>query len=447
MRHGSPSRPETGQTGESEPHEDRTPAFGSRSLQMSSLARTSRRLSAPEQIDRALSVTSARGWIALLAVLATATGVGFWSVFGEVATYVEADGILLNRGGKVVDASATGNGRVTAITVSVGDEIQKGDLVSTIVNSELAARHASALALVEEREQALDALKAAVAAESRVVLQNNAQRRNQLEELEAIARELLTVTRANFVNSKRLLEKGIVTRLRLERTQQEFNEARRVLLDLSRDRGALEASEIKYNNENLKRIRDMTHTVEAAKREVREIEALLTRNEVTAPVSGQVIEIKVTIGAAVNPGTAVASIRTGTSQLEVLLYVPPAEGKRVLAGMQAFVSPATVRREEFGAIRGTVTSVSPFPVSFKGMVAVLQNPSLARSFSKEGPPYAGGVTLASDPSTASGFAWTSPKAANQRPTAGTLASVEIKTRSQPPITLAVPLLKELLGIR
>ena len=243
------------------------------------------------------------------------------------------------------------------------------------------------------------------------------------------------------------MEKGIVTRLRLERTQQEFNEARRVLLDLSRDRGTLEASEIKYKNENLKRVRDMTHTLEAAKREVKEIETLLARNEVTAPVSGQVIEIKVTIGAAVNPGTAVASIRTGTSQLEVLLYVPPAEGKRVSAGMQALVSPATVRREEFGAIKGTVKSVSPFPVSFKGMVAVLQNPSLARSFSKDGPPYAGGVTLASDPSTASGFAWTSPKAANQRPTAGTLASVEIKTRSQPPITLAVPLLKELLGIR
>ena len=131
----------------------------------------------------------------------------------------------------------------------------------------------------------------------------------------------------------------------------------------------------------------------------------------------------------------------------MLLYVPPDEGKKVEAGMQALVSPATVRREEFGAIRGTVASLSLFPVSFEGMVAVLQNPSLARSLSSDGPPYAGRIALLSDPTTASGFAWTSPKAANQKPTAGTLASVEIKTRSQPPITLAVPLLKELLGLR
>ena len=115
--------------------------------------------------------------------------------------------------------------------------------------------------------------------------------------------------------------------------------------------------------------------------------------------------------------------------------------------MQALVSPSTVRREEFGAIRGTVDSLSSFPISFEGMVAVLQNQSLARTFSEDGPPYAGRIALLPDPATASGFAWTSPKASSQRLTAGTLASVEIKTRSQPPITLAVPLLKELLGIR
>ena len=81
------------------------------------------------------------------------------------------------------------------------------------------------------------------------------------------------------------------------------------------------------------------------------------------------------------------------------------------------------------------------------MVAVLQNRSLARTFSKNGPPYAGRIALTSDPATASGFAWTSPKGADQRLTAGTIASIEIKTRQQPPITLAVPLLKELLGLR
>ena len=233
----------------------------------------------------------------------------------------------------------------------------------------------------------------------------------------------------------------------LESTQREFNEARRGLLDLGRERDTLEANEIRYRNENATRIREMTARVESAKHQARELEVLVAAERVLAPVSGQVIELKVASGAVVNSGTAVASIRTGTTELEVLLYVPPAEGKQVEAGMPALVSPAAVRREEFGAIRGRVESLSSFPVSFEGMVAVLQNRELAQSFFRDGPPYAGRITLVPDPTTTSGLAWTSPKAASQTLAPGTLASVEIKTRSQPPITLAIPLLKEWLGLR
>ena len=405
------------------------------------------RPSIPERLDRMLSVTPARGWIALVAILAAATAVGVWSVVGEVATYVEAHGFLLNRGGKVVDAVAAGRGRLSTIAVAVGDDIEKDAVVALMINEENAARHATALALAAERTRALDALEAAIARESRSVQANNVRRRRQLAELEAAALEMLEFARANLENSRRLFDKHVVARVHLESTQQKFNEARRILLDLGREQGDLEADEIRHRNDNAARIREMTRQVEAARHEARELEALVAAEKVLAPVSGRVIEIKVTTGAIVQPGVAVASIRTGTTELEVLLYVPPAEGKRVQAGMPALVSPTTVRREEYGSIKGTVASISPFPASFEGMVAVLQNQSLARSFSEDGPPYAGRIDLLSDPATASGFAWTSPKSVNQRLTAGTLASVEIKTRSQPPITLAIPLLKDLMGLR
>lgn len=405
------------------------------------------RLTTPERLDRMLSVTPARGWIALLSILVVATAVGVWSFVGEVATYVEAHGFLLNRGGRVVDAVATGPGRLRTIVVAVGEEVEKDALVARVANEELATRHAGALALVEERTRALDALKAEIAAESRIASENSARRRKQLDELETTALDMLDIARANVENSRELFERRIVSRLRLESTQQEFNQARRGLLDLGRERDTLEANEIRYRNENATRVREMTGRLETAKHQARELEVLVAAERVLAPVSGQVIEIKVASGAIVSPGTAVASIRTGTTELEVLLYVPPAEGKQVEAGMPALVSPAAVRREEFGSIRGTVKSLSSFPVSFEGMVAVLQNRELAQSFFRDGPPYAGRIALVPDPTTASGLAWTSPKAASQTLAPGTLASVEIKTRSQPPITLAIPLLKELLGIR
>ena len=401
----------------------------------------------PERLDRMLSVTRARGWIALLSILVVTVAVGAWSVVGEIATYVEANGFLLNRGGRVVDAVATGSGRLHTIAVSVGDEVEKDALVALVANDELTARYASALASVVERARALDALKADISAESRIASENRARRRKQLDELEATALDMLDVARANLESSKQLFEQRVVSRLSLESTQRELNEARRGLLDLGRERDTLDANEIRYKNENATRIREMTARLESAKHQARELEILVAAERVLAPVSGQVIEIKAASGAIVNSGTAVASIRTGTTELELLLYVPPAEGKQVEAGMAALVSPAAVRREEFGAIRGKVESLSSFPVSFEGMVAVLQNRELAQSFFSDGPPYAGRIALVPDPTTASGLAWTSPKAASQTLAPGTLASVEIKTRSQAPITLAIPALKEWLGVR
>ena len=399
-----------------------------------------------EQLDRALSVTSAKEWVALLAILAVAVAVVVWSVVGEVATYVEARGLLLSRGGNVVDAVAAGPGRLSMISVAVGDEIEENAVVALIINEEISARSASARVLVEERSRALGDIEAVVAEESAIVRANNARRRNQLDELVATAVEMVRLKQARLDNHRQFLEEGLVARVELERTQQEFNEARRVLLDLARDRDALEANEIRFTHENSTRIREARSELEVAQFQARETDALVAASSVVAPVSGEVIEIKVAHGAMVGPGTAVVSIRSGPTNLELLFYVPPDASDQVEVGMQAHVVPVTVRREEFGAIRGTVASLSSFPASIEGAVAVLQNRNLAESFFKDGPPYAGRIALVPDPTTASGFSWTSSKAAGQTVGAGTLASVEIKTRSQPPITLAIPLLKDLLGL-
>ena len=399
-----------------------------------------------EQLDRMLYVTSARGWIALLAILAVAAVAGVWSVVGEASTYVEARGILLSRGGKVVDVVAAGSGRLSTIAVAVGDRVETASVVALIANEEIAVRYAGALSLLAERKRTLEEVEAEVAAESATVGANHARRHAQLDELEATGRDVLKVARTNLENSKQLFDKGVVDRAHLDDAQQKFNDARRVLIELSRDRGALEEAEIRHRNAGASRIREMTSRVEAARNQATELEALAATRRILAPVSGEVIEIKATGGAVVSPGTPVASIRTGTMDLDVLIYVPPDAGDQVEAGMQALVVPATVERAEFGAIRGTVESLSSFPVSLEGIVAVLQNRSLAQSFFADGPPYAGRIALDSDPETASGFAWTSAKAARLTLGAGTIASVEIKTRSQPPITLAIPLLREWLGL-
>ena len=95
---------------------------------------------------------------------------------------------------------------------------------------------------------------------------------------------------------------------------------------------------------------------------------------------------------------------------------------------------------------GTVEHLSEFPASLDGMVAMLQNPALASSFSRGGTPYPGRIALTLDPSTASGFAWTSLQAADVKVTPGTLAVVEVEVSRRPPVALIVPWVKKGLGL-
>src|SRR3546814_16021943 len=95
--------------------------------------------------------------------------------------------------------------------------------------------------------------------------------------------------------------------------------------------------------------------------------------------------------------------------LELLLYIPPQHGKKVQAGTPLQIAPSTAKREEFGTLIGTVKSISAFPVTLDGMRAALQNDELARTFSREGPPFMARVSLRPAPSPVSGYDWTSDR--------------------------------------
>ena len=405
-----------------------------------------KRLSTPEQFDRTLSVTTSKAWLALFTLLAMAGAVVGWSIEGEVSIYVKASGILLSSGGTVVDAVSSGTGTLTRIVPAVDDVVEKGAVVAETTNQEVVERHRSALALVDERVQAVEDFKKAATEEDALIEENVARQRQRLARLERSGREAVEAARERLESHRQLFDERVVTRVTVERSQQAFDRTERELFNTLRERDNLESGELQRRNERKARLAEMESRLQAAERRANELGTLLDTQYVTAPVSGRVTEVKAPIGAVLNAGQPVLSIKTGTDKLGVLVYIPPADGKRVEARMEALVSPSTVRREEHGSLKGTVESVSAFPVSLEGMVAVLQNRNLARTFSEGGPPYSGRVALVPDPSTASGFAWTSPKAANETLTSGTLASIEVKVDSQPPITLVVPLLRETLGL-
>ena len=403
------------------------------------------RLSTSERLDRTLVVSSAKGWLALVMLAGMVAAVSVWSVLGEVSTFVAARGILVGRGGAIVDAVSTGNGALSRIHPGVGDPVVQGSVVAAVVDAEAVELHRTALARVDEEARALEALRAAREVEDVVHVENVARQRRRHEAMEESARAAVEAARESLENHRRLFASGVIAGIDVGRSQQGFDAAQRELFSILRERDDLEYSEVERLNEHQVQVAEREASLQAAERAVSELEARLATHEVLAPVSGRVAEIKVAIGAVLSAGTPVLSIRPATDVLEALVYIPPADGKRVLPGMEVLVSPSGSRREAYGSIRGRVAEIAGFPASLQGMVATLQSQDLAEALSVDGPPYSSRVALDADPRTASGLAWTSSSGANRTVSSGTLVDVEVKVENRVPISLVAPALGRILG--
>ena len=409
------------------------------------MPRSSNELGVPEHLDRALYVTTPKGWLALFTLMAMMGAVVAWAVLGEVATYVQGDGILMNRGGTVFDAASPEGGKLARIVPSLGDLVAAGELVAELDDPETMERYANALALVEERTRSLNDREAEARDENALIDQNLPQQRANLDVLERTGRELIETASARLRVNLTLFEDGLVARTEVEGAEEAVDFARRNLFDVMLRRDNLASEALRRRNDLRIRVDEANAQLLEAQRQVKELETLIETWRIRAPVSGRVTEIKTQVGAVLRPGESVLGIQTGDEGLDALIYVSTADGKRVESGMPARVSPNTVRHAEYGFMTGVVESISEFPASVGSMAAVLQNRELAETFSSNGTPYSGRIALTPDATTVSDFAWTSAKGAEVAITAGTLARVEIEVERQPPITLVIPLIKEALG--
>ena len=404
------------------------------------------RLETPDHLDRALVVTTSRAWLAAGLLTLVTAGVLIWSVLGEVAIYVRADGIFLTRDGQVLDAVSEGTGVLSKVHPQVGDTVAEGEVVAEIVNKELGDRYRAAELTLRDRQRVLDERKDSAAKENALIGENLVRQRARLEKLEHNARRSLETLRERLRNHERLFAEHTVTRLTVERSQDAYDRAQHDLLGLLRQRDTMEAQELQRRNNLDSAIATAEVSLQAARNELQRLKTMVGSNKIYAPAAGRVTEIKSSLGTLMPAGQPVISLETIGDGFEVLVYVPPAEGKRVEVGMRTLVSPVSAPRAKYGVMIGEIERISEFPTSIEGMVVVLRNRELAQSLASKGPPYAGRIALQLDPETSSGYAWTSPRADDLTLTSGTLAGVEIQVSTEAPIALVIPLINKVFDL-
>jgi HlyD family secretion protein len=259
--------------------------------------------------------------------------------------------------------------------------------------------------------------------------------------------ERLVEAEAQLRGERELRQQGFSTNQRLWERLSVVDQLRNELADLRQSLLEHELSRFSSSTNDAKQIEAARRQFTEAERRVATLQARLTRESVIrAQADGRVTELQAVPGEPIDTGRPVISFESIGRGLDLVLYLPSRQGKSVEPGMRVQISPTTAQREEYGTIFGTIATVSEFPATTDGMMAVLRNRELVRQFSVTGPPYRAIVHLDRDPDSANGFRWSSERGRLLELSSGTLAKAEVTVRSQRPIELVLPLLREWSGI-
>ncbi|HEY9421966.1 MAG TPA: NHLP bacteriocin system secretion protein [Thermoanaerobaculia bacterium] len=404
------------------------------------------RLSSPEQLDQLLQVTEPKGWLALGALGLLLCASMAWGVFGSIPTEARGEGILLRQGG-VTSVVAAENGQVEEILVSVGDVIEKGQVVARIRQEELLRQiQDSHERLADARAKYQDLVRYA-GEQGHLRDRDLAQQRANLHQTIRTLERQAELIRQRIASERDLLKDGLITKQTLLASEQSLN--------MVQDQ--LASARLEVNGLDLKRVeaeQQVDQQIQAREAEIRDLDIELRERQarlgetarVIANRAGRVLELLVDRGDVVSPGTPLLNLEVVSENLMAVLFVPATAGKRIEPDMAVRVSPSTVKREEFGSILGRVVWAAEYPSTARGMVRLLGNEALVDRLMKEGPPIQVNVALERDPSTPSGFRWSSSTGPSVKISSGTLATGAVVVREEAPVNLVIPKVREKLGL-
>jgi HlyD family secretion protein len=405
------------------------------------------RISSPEQLDQLVRITRPLDWVAGVVLLLGFAAAIAWSIIGRIPTRVPGEGILISGGGRVVDAVSGAAGRLASIDVTVGDHVSQGQAIARIVQTDVEQRHRSASEVYREREREHAVLVGTIERELAAKLKNFATLEAAFDQIIGATEQRIQYLTVEVKNLEGLLGKGYTTRRNVEDRRRELTEAQQRKTDTQNEILKLRAQKLDLENQRDRDRQDSQFRLNEARRQMDQLAGELGQNtQVASPIEGRVIEVKISAGSVLSVGTPVIAVETEGTSLDAVVYIPADRGKSVKPGMEVRLEPSTVKREEFGALVGTVVTLSEFPMTPQGMAAVLHNDTLVTRFSRDGAPYAAVVRLQPDEATVSGYHWAVGAGPPIRLTTGTLTRAEITTRKQRPLDLVVPIIKRLSGI-
>lgn len=407
------------------------------------------RLSSPEQLDQLMQVTSSRSWLAVAALCGLLITAMVWSIYGRVPTRVQGTGVLVKTGG-VYDVVPRAGGQVTDVAVRIGDAVREGQVIARLDQPVLMEKITTSKARLREMETRHAELESYGSEDVRLQVDLASRQRDNLDQSIQGAQERIGWLNEKIEGQQKLYEDGLITKQVLIASKQELQAVQERMESLRSERKQVSIRELAIKNQREQEVRESEMQMSDLRREIQRLEdQYRLSTEIISPHTGRILEVMVQSGTMVAHGQPVMRldrIGSGSQQLDAVLYVSGADGKKVKPGMEVQVSPTMVKREEYGFLKARVTRVSDFPSTAEGMMRTLKNQQLVQSFLQQGAPYEVQATLILDDRTPSGYAWSSSSGPDTVIQSGTIANATVTVEKHRPVAMIMPALKKFLGV-
>ncbi|MEQ8170605.1 MAG: NHLP bacteriocin system secretion protein [Candidatus Eremiobacterota bacterium] len=189
----------------------------------------------------------------------------------------------------------------------------------------------------------------------------------------------------------------------------------------------------KKNSEQIKEMERKIKTVE---------EEIAFYSEIKSPEKGIITSIRINNDDYVQKGTTIATMERENVPLEAVIFISDNDAKTIQLGMDVQVSPSTVKKEDFGFVRGKITYISHYPSTRTRIAAILDNEQLTDYFmGRTMATFVARISLQSNPLSKSGYQWSSRKEPDLKITSGTLCDASIIIKQISPISVIFPSVK------
>lgn len=397
------------------------------------------RLGAADHQGATLRLVGTPGWL-VVGGFALAVLFGLvWMTRVEAPVKAQGQGILMSGGG-LVEIVTDREGLLESLDLAPGDTVRAGQVVGRLSRAELRLELAAAEAKLVDARERYARLEQFYAEQTQRQALADAERNKSIAQTRRVLQDRMKLLDERVQAVTLLLERKVVLRDRLIEAEVAASNERERLAALDEEQLRLQLDAIEQQSQQRLALLDEKLATEDLEREVERLrEGLAAQQVVRSSHDGRVAEVKVNLGDVVQPGTPLATLApAGEEDLVGVLYVPPAEGKRIQPGMAAEVEPTTVEREVYGHILAEVVSVAPLPATAEGMRRSLQNDRLVAQLSEAGAPIEVRVRLRRDERAPTRLAWSSSEGPDGGVNGGTLIDGRIVVERVPLIDLVLP---------